>query len=57
MPHKDNSLQDHALIPMPDFEMAVKKVVNVPKQDVGTKFANFKASNKARRQSRKSKPA
>ena len=39
------------------FETALKKVMNVPEEDLDTKFAEFQASNKARRESRKSKRA
>ncbi len=50
------SLQTHELVLMPDFEATIKKLVSVPKEEADAKFAGFQASNKARSESRESKP-
>lgn len=42
--------QDAELIPEPDFEMALEKVLSTSKEESDRQLAEFQASNKARRE-------
>jgi hypothetical protein len=47
--------EDIQLVPMPEFKKTVRHVLSNSKKDIDKQIARIKASNRARRQTRKRK--
>ena len=53
MPRKKKLIAESDLVPMPEFEEVIKKVLTASKDEVYQKMAEFQSSNKARRETQK----